>query len=127
MKCKERFKDNIESVIRLNALEIKGLIANSYLCISSRFHGVVSALNSGVPCLSTSWSHKYQELYKDYNQHDCILSVENLETDIKRIKHLIEPNNNKAIRMILNKYAKQNISKTQEMWKLIWSENILYS
>lgn len=53
----------IEIVTGLNALEIKGVISQCYFLISSRYHGIVNALNTGVPCVATSWSHKYKELF----------------------------------------------------------------
>ena len=62
-EIKKCLNSDIEIVTNLNALEIKGLISSSYLCISSRFHGVSSALNSKVPCLATSWSHKYEKIF----------------------------------------------------------------
>ena len=49
--CREKLVGRIEVVTGLKGLEVKGLISTSYLCISSRFHGVASALNSSAMAL----------------------------------------------------------------------------
>lgn len=111
----------IDVITGLNALEIKGLISSSYLCISSRFHGVASALNSCVPCLATSWSHKYEELYKEYDLSDCILDLKNFQNVKHKVLWYLDPQNNKLIREKL-KYKKPFVQNlTRRMWDEIWN------
>lgn len=120
-KCKEKLSTSIEIVSGLNALEIKGLIASSYLCISSRFHGVASALNSSVPCLSTSWSHKYEELYKDYGLSDCLLDISDINKCLSKVSEYLSVEANKEIRKILELSVPKIKEETIEMWKFIWN------
>ncbi len=120
-KIKTIISDNIEIVTDLNALEVKGLISSAYLVISSRFHGVASALNSCVPCLATSWSHKYQELYNDYNMHECILPLDNKDKAIERISVYLQIDINKKIRDILKERVPHIKEENQRMWNTIWA------
>jgi colanic acid/amylovoran biosynthesis protein len=41
---------------------LKAVIGNLDLLVGSRFHSLVFALASGVPCVAAGWSHKYPEL-----------------------------------------------------------------
>ena len=112
---------DIEVVTGLNALEVKGMISSAYLVISSRFHGVASSLNSCVPCLATSWSHKYEELFKDYKQKECVLSLDNINTVILKVKDFLEETKNREIRDSLHKIKPKIQGETRKMWEEIWN------
>lgn len=112
----------IDVVTGLNALEVKGLIGTSKLCITSRFHGVASALNSGVPCLASAWSHKYEELYKDYELTDVeILDVSNIEQTKRLISEYLSDKNDK-VREHLTKVLPKIKAETQRMWNEVWGD-----
>ena len=122
--CKELQKELSEDIVcvtGLNALEVKGLIASAYLVISSRFHGVASSLNSCVPCLATSWSHKYKELFNDYSLSNCILPLDNLETTLNMIIENLQENKNHDIRTTLLKQVPRIKEETKRMWECVWS------
>ena len=115
-------KYNIPVVTGLNALEVKGFISKAYIVISSRFHGAVSSLNSCVPCLSTSWSHKYEELYKGYGQDNAILNPKDIEGCIHKLNYLLDSENNQQIRKVLKNQKEKHIQLTNEMWNLVWEQ-----
>lgn len=119
-ECVKGLPEDVEVISRINALEVKGLISTSYLVISSRFHGVASSLNSGVPCLSTSWSHKYEELYKDYELDNCVLDLKDMNSVIATLNYHLDENNNSQIRKHLCSKTPQIIEKSRMMWNIIW-------
>lgn len=111
----------ITPVVDLTALEVKELIASAYFCITSRFHGAASALNSCVPCLATSWSHKYKELFSDYGIEDAVISVNNIDEAVGRIKAGLTQTNIKNYKEKLQAAIPQIKKNTQEMWNSVYS------
>lgn len=120
-EIKKNLNIDIEIVTNINALVIKGLISSSYLCISSRFHGVSSALNSKVPCLATSWSHKYEKIFEDFNQKECILDINNYTKSHELVLRFLNKEINKKVRLQLEEKYSIIKSKNEQMWNLIWN------
>lgn len=118
---KQLVTDEIEMVTDLNALEVKGLISSAYIVITSRFHGLASALNSCVPALSTSWSHKYEELYHDYSLESYVLPLDDNAKALGEIKKLLDAEENNHIREHLKKQIPLVKEQTQRMWNTIWN------
>lgn len=63
-------------VVPETAHDTKALIAGACCVVSSRFHGLVSALSSGVPALACGWTHKYGELMRDYGLEAMMVDPE---------------------------------------------------
>lgn len=120
-RCKESLGGNIDVVTGINALEVKGLIASAYAVLTSRFHGLASALNCCVPSLATSWSHKYEELFRDYGITDSVLPLNNLDKALEKVDSLLDPKNNAEIRAKLIGSVPQIKAQTREMWKVVWN------
>lgn len=115
-----KLNHDCEIVTGLNGLEIKGLISSAYLCVSSRFHGAASSLNSCVPCLATSWSHKYKELFNEYKQENCLLNVTDIDSSMLRIEELLG-DDNALVRANLKRVVPSIQKKTEYMWNFIWN------
>lgn len=120
LECQRKL-NNVDVVSRLDALETKGLIGSAYAVISSRYHGVASALNSGVPCLATSWNHKYAELFSDYGLEDCVLNMSQIEACFNKVQQLLNDEYNRSIREQLLLMDKRILLANEKMWDEIWS------
>lgn len=118
--CQAKLDEEIEVVTGLNGLEVKGLISTSYVCITSRFHGVASALNSCVPCLATSWSHKYEELFRDYGLANCVLDISEPDKCVDKVVEFMGETRNAEIRQLLTEKLPVIQQQTRKMWKEVW-------
>jgi len=115
-----RFDNKYTIVTDLGAREIKGVIGASFFTVSSRFHGVASSLSQGIPCLATSWNHKYGMLFKDYDMEDKILEISNDPTsNSAKIVETIQ-NRDGLHQKLIDK--KQILTEEIEtMWQRIWA------
>ena len=79
-----KLKLPLKIISETNPHVIKGIIAASDAVLCSRYHGCVSALSQGIACIGTSWSHKYDELYDQYNASKLLLQPDVSERDCKK-------------------------------------------
>jgi colanic acid/amylovoran biosynthesis protein len=103
-------------------LEAKALVSGATVAISSRYHACICALSAGVPCLGTSWSHKYEALYDDYGVQDLLLAPDVAPVEVRRlVRNSMEPS--AAIRPQLERRASEFRANTESLWRLV--EDIL--
>lgn len=99
-----------------SALEVKAWIAGAELVICSRFHGCVSALSSGVPCIGTSWSHKYEMLFAEYGQNALIQP----DTTEDELRCLIAQVGSAENRQLLQERAEYWKQQSRLMWQTVF-------
>lgn len=105
-----------------NALRIKGIIGACEGLISSRFHGLISALSQGIPALATGWSHKYEELLKDYNFPEGIITVNSSQEKIKnQIDLLTSEKERRSIKQKILVASQIQKQKAIRMWDEIFT------
>lgn len=118
--CKQisnRLSGTIPVLNGQNAKDIKGVIGASYAVISSRYHGVVSALSQGVPCLCTSWSHKYPLLLEEYECKDALLLSNEHSAALTALRKYMDPKSNEKIRQHLSICSSRMKTIVNTMWE----------
>jgi colanic acid/amylovoran biosynthesis protein len=98
-------------------LDLKAVIGAADVVVSSRFHGLVSALSAGVPVMACGWSHKYHELLGDYG---CAEFSLNLKEDGPRLDSIFDEFLDRAaqprFREELGERARIEKDKSELMW-----------
>lgn len=97
-KRRDIFGPNVDVLTGLDPLEAKGIIGNANILIGSRYHALVAALSQAVPVIATGWSHKYDELLREYGASEFKVEPKDKETATvtaiqKLIKHATDDSN----------------------------------
>lgn len=117
MQVANGLEQEINIVRETHALRIKGIIGASDGVISSRFHGLVSALSQGIPALATGWSHKYEMLFKDYGFPEGMLSVNSDQQEIQgKIDLLLSESSREGLRKNLRETSAIQKQGASRMW-----------
>ncbi|EGQ9134654.1 polysaccharide pyruvyl transferase family protein [Vibrio alginolyticus] len=114
-KVKAATPHPIEIIQETNPLKVKGLIGSSRGIICSRFHGCVSALTQGIPCVGTSWSHKYENLFAEYNRAEFLAKPEWSKEELKAAL-------NSSISTVKEESYNTKIAEYKAQTKAMWDE-----
>lgn len=107
----------------IDPLKIKWVIGQSEVVVSSRFHGLVSALCQGIPVLATGWSHKYKCLLEEYDSAHSLFDVSSeMDQAKERLLNLIEDSENRVSES--NRLKKRSIElklRVNNMWDQVFT------
>lgn len=117
IELKNQFQhDEMVSVLQPDdPLVVKAWIGHAGLVFSSRFHGCVSALSQAVPCIGTSWSHKYQHLYADYACTQWLVGLDSADAELEKLIAQCSSDE-------LKNSLRQHSAKLQELATNMWLE-----
>lgn len=115
----DKLDKSIPIIKETDPLKVKGLIGNSKAVITSRFHGLASALSQAIPCLTTGWSHKYQMILKDYDYSEGMCNVVDADVE-EKIIDILNSKTNQRIRAKLHHKALEQKKRSEEMWEEIF-------
>lgn len=109
------FGSDVPIVTEEDPLNMKGIIGTCKSVVSSRYHGLISALSQGVPSIGTGWSHKYRELFYEYGCPNLLLAP---DTDEEQILSVLTSftRDREELKKKLAKPATQHKQATIEMW-----------
>ncbi|KVX03517.1 polysaccharide pyruvyl transferase family protein [Shewanella frigidimarina] len=117
-KLNTKLKQPLEIIELDDPQHIKGVIGVSKLVISSRFHGLVSALSQGVPCIASGWSHKYKMLMRDYHCEHLMIGAD--ETLNDKLSFMLDKGNYLSIQQVISISSEKQKKLTQAMWQSIF-------
>lgn len=120
-KINRNLANPLETFFFDDPLHIKGVIGTARLVISSRFHGLVSALTQGVPVLATGWSHKYQMLLEDYDCSELLMDHLQIENIDQKLEFIFKSENYSDVVKRINVRLEEQICQTRNMWAQVFS------
>jgi polysaccharide pyruvyl transferase WcaK-like protein len=111
---------DLEIVDEKDPVNLKGIIGSCHFVIGSRYHALVSALSQGVPAVATSWSHKYERLYEDYDCKELLISNLDFETGaLDVLEDLTDQENYRKIVLRLKEAGDRELQRTEQMWEQV--------
>lgn len=112
---------DIEIVEEQNPEIIKGYLSYARFVVSSRYHATISALSQCVPVVGTSWSHKYEELFSEYDYHEGLCELGNQSQLDNLILSLCDDKQHSVIESKLRVNSLKVKNHTLEMWKEVFN------
>lgn len=96
----------------------KGVLGACRVLISSRFHAIVGGLSQGAPVIGTSWTHKYEALFAEYECPERLVSPLDDEQEVMaRIDELAAPGGREAAARALAPIASRKKAEVEAMWE----------
>lgn len=111
----------------LPAAQVKSIIGNCDMAISSRYHGLIAALSQAVPAVAIGWAHKYDELMAEFGFSSNLVSLskptqeilESIDVAIERLSEFREiiPSKVEAMKKSGQQAINEVISRIEERFQ----------
>lgn len=119
-EIQQKLCGKVEIIHESNPISIKGILGVCSVVISSRYHGLISALSQGVPSLATGWSHKYEMLMAEYNCLECLIDMSAPEYEIRcKIDMARTGETRKDLISRIERAALEQKNMAQKMWDMV--------
>ncbi|MES1927733.1 hypothetical protein SADO_00715 [Salinisphaera dokdonensis CL-ES53] len=107
----------LEVRVERNPLLLKGVLGNCLGTVGSRYHGLISSLSSGVPSLGIGWSHKYAELFSEYEFPEGMLKLGDEKSMIaEKLDILLDTRSRQEASDRLMQKSEQIKTQARAMW-----------
>ncbi len=114
--CDEAKKELL--VIDEDSYITKGFLGACYAVVGSRYHSLVSAMSQGTPTMGTSWTHKYDALFEEYECPRWLVSPhEDPSRMDRKIEDFLDVENQRELRAKLDRIAAMQKEKVELMWR----------
>lgn len=112
-----RFRNALR-VIDEDAETTKGIFSCCHAVVASRYHALVSCLSQGLPCIGTSWTHKYDRLFEEYQHERFLVSPEgDRDQRRERLREVLGELGHTAAAARLTSLAIIQKEKVNSMWR----------
>jgi colanic acid/amylovoran biosynthesis protein len=99
----------------------KAVIGAAHATVSSRFHGLVSALSAAVPSAACGWAHKYGELMSDHGCADLNIDLAAAGSWSEKLDLLVQAAQDDSTREQLRAAAQEQQERSEQMWASVFS------
>ena len=100
----------------LSLEELSNIYKNLDICITSRFHGMIMAVNNNVYPIVIGWNHKYEEVINDLNLTKSSIRIDK-DMSLEVVNNLDKLINNYAKEMKMLVSNREKVSKKMQLIK----------
>ena len=100
-------------------VQLKGVLGTARLVIGSRFHALVGALSQAVPTLACGWSHKYDQLMRQFDCPECLLQVTDGDRLPEKLAALLDPPQRERLVARLHAAGRRLKAQIDSMWSAV--------